>query len=176
MSSAPSAIPSSFLRDRQAQSISASHGLRWDSFLARPCVFTTFNRFKPTFMTDSSFLMSVFFNNLRFTRSSGGGTSVIGRFGDFVISRLFMNAFSQVSVSVSSARARRRSCVGLRKRILLYVMIRDSSSSPSMSFASSSWFSCSCSSDTARGSAASSVVVDLGFCGVSMTDLRFSAD
>ena len=29
---------------------------------------------------------------------------------------------------------------------------------------------------TARGSAASSVVVDLGFCDVSMTDLRFSSD
>ena len=34
----------------------------------------------------------------------------------------------------------------------------------------------SCTSATARGSAASSVVVDLGFCGVSMTDLRFSSD
>ena len=52
----------------------------------------------------------------------------------------------------------------------------DSSSSPSSSFASSSWFTCSCTSGAARGSAASSVVVDLGFCGVSVTDLRFSSD
>ena len=34
----------------------------------------------------------------------------------------------------------------------------------------------SCTSATARGSAASSVVVDLGFFRVSMTDLRFSSD
>ena len=52
-------------------------------------------------MTDSSFLMSVFLSSLRFTGSSGGGTSVIGRFGDFGINRLFTNTFSCVSVRFS---------------------------------------------------------------------------
>ena len=50
---------------------------------------------------DSPHLRSVFFRSLRFTGSSGGGTSVIGRFGDFVISRLFTNTFSYVSVRFS---------------------------------------------------------------------------
>ena len=62
---------------------------------------TTFNRFSSTIMTDSSFLVSVFFSNLRFTGSSGGGTSVIGRFGDLAINRLFTNTFSCVSVRFS---------------------------------------------------------------------------
>ena len=66
-------------------------------------------------MTDSSFIRSVFFVSLRFSGSSGGGTSVIGRFGDFIINRSFTGTFSYVSVRFSSARARRRSCVGLRK-------------------------------------------------------------
>ena len=54
-----------------------------------------------TFMINSSFLMSVFFSSLRFTGSSGGGTNVIGRFGDFAINRLFTNTFSYVSVGFS---------------------------------------------------------------------------
>ena len=48
--------------------------------------------------------------------------------------------------------------------------------SSSFSFASSFGLSCSCSSGTTLGSAASSVVIDLGFCGVSATALRFSSD
>ena len=36
--------------------------------------------------------------------------------------------------------------------------------------------SCSCASGTTLGSAASSVVIDLGFCGVSTTALRLSSD
>ena len=51
-----------------------------------------------------------------------------------------------------------------------------SSLSSSFSFASSFGFSCSCTSGTTLGSVASSVVIDLGFCGVSTTALRFSSD
>ena len=46
----------------------------------------------------------------------------------------------------------------------------------SSSFFSSFSLSCSCTSGTARRSAASSVAVDLGFCWVSTTGRRFSSD
>ena len=49
------------------------------------------------FMTESSFFRSVFFISLRFTGSSEGGIGVIGRFGDFIITRFFVNTFSCVS-------------------------------------------------------------------------------
>ena len=101
VSSAPSAFPSSFLRSHQELSTSASRCLRSNMFSSFVSVFTTFNRFSSTFMTDSSFVMSVFFSSLRFTGSSGGGTNVIGRFGDFAINRRFTNTFSCVSVRFS---------------------------------------------------------------------------
>ena len=97
----------------------------------------TFIKCSSTFMISSSFLMSVFFSSLRFTGSSGGGTNVIGRLGDFAINRLFTNTFS---------------------------------------FASSFGLSRSCASGTTLGSDASSVVIGLGFCGVSTTALTFSSD
>ena len=63
-------------------------------------VFTVFSRSASTFMTKLSFLR-LFFISLRFTGSSGGGTGVTGRFGDFTVSRFFTNTFSCVSVRFS---------------------------------------------------------------------------
>ena len=127
--------------------------------------------------------MSVFATVFVLPDLQGSGTSVVGRFGDFVNSRLLTNTFSCVFVRfcprleldvavVSGSGSFSPPCLDPRRLALS----GDSSSSPSLSFASSSWFSCSCTFDAARGSAASSVVVDLGFCGVSMTDFRFSSD
>ena len=59
-----------------------------------------FSRSASTFMTKLSFLR-LFFISLRFTGSSGGGTGVTGRFGDFTVSRFFTNTFSCVSVRFS---------------------------------------------------------------------------
>ena len=39
----------------------------------------------------------VFFSSLRFTGSLDGGLGMIGRFGDFIITRFFVNTFSCVS-------------------------------------------------------------------------------
>ena len=108
---------------------------------------------------------------------------MIGRFGDFVISRHFTNTFSGVSVRFSPRLELDVAVVSGSGSVSSSMswssssgLSSDSSSTPSLSFASSSWFSCSCTSGAAPGSAASSVVVDLGFCGVSTTDLRFSSD
>ena len=105
VSSAASALPSSFLRDRKEPSTSASRCLRPHSSPARSrpfvSVFTTFGRFSSIFMTDLVVSQVRFLHQSSFTGSSGGGTSVFGRFGDFVISRLFTNTFSCVSVRFS---------------------------------------------------------------------------
>ena len=100
-----SAFPSSLLRSHQEllnfgislSSFEFASGM-FSSFVS---MFTTFIKCSSTFMTSSSFLMSVFFSSLRFTGSSGGGTYVISRFGDFAINRLFTNTFSCVSVRFS---------------------------------------------------------------------------
>ena len=92
-------FPSSFLRNRQELSTSASRLSSFEfasgMFSSFVSMLTTFIKCSSTFMTSSSFLMSVFFSSQRFTGSSGGGTNVIGRY------RLFTNTFSCVSVRFS---------------------------------------------------------------------------
>ena len=92
VSSAPFAFPSSFfvmIKNCQLRHLVVFVRIRLWHVLVFVSVFITFNRFSSTFVTDSSFLLSVFFSSLRFTGSSGGGSSVIARFGDFAINRLF---------------------------------------------------------------------------------------
>ena len=74
--------------------------------------------------------MSVFFSSLRFAGSSGGGTNVIGRFGDFAINRLFTNTFSCVSVRFSP-----------RLELDVVAVSGSGSVSPSLSWSSSSGLS-----------------------------------
>ena len=108
---------------------------------------------------------------------------MIGRFGDLAINRLFTNTFSCVSVRFSPRLELDVATVSGSgsvsppfhdpRRLACRVFLR---SHHRFSFASSFGLSCSCASGTTLGSDASSVVPDLGFCGVSTTASRFSSD
>ena len=120
---------------------------------------------------------SVFFNSLRFTGSSAGGTTGVAVF--WVISSSAFSSlphFRCVSVRLSPLHQLGASCVSSMSTGLHLAFLR---LPPVLLFSPFSSSSVSCGSrGRVRGSAASAIsaIVVFGFCGVSTTARRFSSD
>ena len=183
VSSAPSAFPSSFLRNRRGADrifilcTSSLQGFSSSPVSSFGSVFTvcsTSVSLISTAMSTSLLCKSVVFSRLRFTGSSGSETGVAGRFGDFVINRFLTGTFS---------------CVSVRFSPLLELdgpgAFLVSTGSPCISSFSSCWlflrilrrfwwFTRKSEGFSAAGGISGIVV--FGLCGVSTTARRFSCD